>query len=101
MSMSLTTEALYGALAEEIYRRNPADQPLTLAKINAVPGQATLSSVGDQGHFLDGSQALAVPSWVGQDIVTHVTQTRANLGIITKQLDELGAKQAREEAERD
>jgi HlyD family secretion protein len=29
------------------------------------------------------------------------TQTRANLGIITKQLDELDAKQAREEAERD
>ena len=29
------------------------------------------------------------------------TQTKANLGIITKQLDELSARQAREEAERD
>jgi HlyD family secretion protein len=45
----------------------------------------------------DGSRVKA------GDILVRLddTQTRANLGIITKQLDELDAKQAREEAERD
>ncbi len=45
----------------------------------------------------DGSEVKAGDVLVRLD----ATQTRANLGIITKQLDELDAKQAREEAERD
>jgi HlyD family secretion protein len=45
----------------------------------------------------DGSHVRAGDTLVRLDD----TQTRANLGIVTKQLDELYAKQTREEAERD
>jgi pyruvate/2-oxoglutarate dehydrogenase complex dihydrolipoamide acyltransferase (E2) component len=72
-------------------------QGLLVVDSNVKKIQHPTDGVVGQLFVRDGSRVK-----VG-DILVRLddTQTRANLGIITKQLDELGAKQAREEAERD